>query len=38
VPNQNDQLLRIEVHEAAGAVLATGQPLMRGSWVVDITR
>jgi Protein of unknown function (DUF2771) len=38
VPSQNDQLLRIEVHEAAAAVLETGQPLMRGSWVVDITR
>ena len=38
VPNDSDQLLRIEVHEAAGAVLETGQPLMRGSWVVDITR
>ena len=38
VPDDSDQLLRIEVHEAAGAVLETGQPLMRGSWVVDITR
>jgi hypothetical protein len=38
VPNDSDQLVRIEVHEAAGAVLETGQPLMRGSWVVDITR
>ncbi|WP_394614120.1 DUF2771 family protein [Lentzea sp. JNUCC 0626] len=38
VPNDSDQLIRIEVHEAAGAVLETGQPLMRGSWVVDITR
>ncbi|GLY51987.1 DUF2771 family protein [Lentzea sp. NBRC 102530] len=38
VPNDSDQLVRIEVHEAAGAVLENGQPLMRGSWVVDITR
>ncbi|MDX8051178.1 DUF2771 family protein [Lentzea sp. BCCO 10_0798] len=38
VPDDSDQLLRIEVHEAAGAVLETGQPLMRGSWVVDVTR
>ena len=38
VPNDSDQLVRIEVHEAAGAVLETGQPLMRGSWVVDVTR
>ncbi|MFD4673423.1 DUF2771 family protein [Lentzea sp. NPDC058450] len=38
VPNDSDQLLRIEVHEAAAAVLETGQPLMRGSWVVDVTR
>jgi hypothetical protein len=37
LPNKTDQLLGIEVHEAAAAVLETGQPLLRGYWSVEVT-
>ncbi|WP_090055217.1 DUF2771 family protein [Lentzea fradiae] len=37
LPDKGDQLLGIEIHEAAAAVLETGQPLLRGYWAVEIT-
>ncbi|WP_167971151.1 DUF2771 family protein [Lentzea indica] len=37
LPNKTDQLLGIEIHEAAAAVLETGQPLLRGYWAVEVT-
>ncbi|MFI6101783.1 DUF2771 family protein [Lentzea sp. NPDC051213] len=37
LPNRTDQLVGIEVHEAAAAVLETGQPLLRGFWAVEVT-
>ncbi|ANZ36601.1 hypothetical protein BBK82_11520 [Lentzea guizhouensis] len=37
LPDKADQLLGIEVHEAAAAVLETGQPLLRGYWAVEVT-
>ncbi|MFD5827471.1 DUF2771 family protein [Lentzea sp. NPDC060358] len=36
LPNKTDQLLGIEIHEAAAAVLETGQPLLRGYWAVEV--
>ncbi|MEU7475366.1 DUF2771 family protein [Lentzea sp. NPDC042327] len=37
LPDKTDQLLGIEIHEAAAAVLETGQPLLRGYWAVEVT-
>jgi hypothetical protein len=37
LPDKTDQLLGIEVHEAAAAVLQNGQPLLRGYWAVEVT-
>lgn len=37
LPNRTDQLIGIEIHEAAAAVLETGQPLTRGIWAVEVT-
>ncbi|GLZ34325.1 hypothetical protein Lesp02_65120 [Lentzea sp. NBRC 105346] len=36
VPRPVNQLVRIEVHEAAAAVLADGSLATRGVWIVDI--
>ncbi|USX49557.1 DUF2771 family protein [Lentzea sp. HUAS12] len=37
LPDKGDQLQGIEIHEAAAAVLDTGQPLLRGYWAVEVT-
>jgi len=37
LPNKTDQLLGIEIHEAAAAVMQTGEPLLRGFWAVEVT-
>lgn len=38
LPNRDDQLVQIEVQQAAAAVYETGEAATRGTWAVEVTR